>query len=152
MELYLERSKHGLSPGDEIGAEMLDKYNYGDMLLCKLTKPRNPQFHKKFIKLLRVGYKYWEPGEINHKYGKPEKNFDQFRKDVTILSGFYLINTRLDGSVRVDAKSISFASMDDEEFERLYSSVINVLLEKIFVGYTEEKVREMAEMELLGFA
>jgi hypothetical protein len=152
MELYLQRTKHGLSPEDPIGAEMLEKYRFGDRLLCKITKPRNPLFHKKFFKLLQVGFNYWEPGEINSKYGKPEKNFDQFRKDVTILAGFYTVVTRLDGSVRVEPKSISFASMDEEEFERLYSNVLNVLLEKIFIGYTEKSVREMAENELLGFA
>ena len=39
---------------------------------------------------------------------------------------------RLDGSYRVEPKSISFANMDQEEFERLYSETLNVLLKHVY--------------------
>lgn len=58
---------------------------------------------------------------------KPEKNFDQFREDVTILSGHYESFYRIDGSVQIKAKSISFARMDDQDFQEVYKAVFNVL-------------------------
>lgn len=152
MELYLKKTQIGLVHSDEISAEALEKYRNGSLLLCKIVQPRNQKFHAKFFALLSVGFRYWEPGEIDSKYGQPEKNFEQFRKDVTILAGFYTVDTRLDGSVRVNAKSISFAKMSEDEFAELYNKVINVLLKRIFTQFTKEEVIRMAEEEILSFA
>ena len=80
-----------------------------------------------------------------------EKNFEQFREDITILAGYYETRTRLDGSLRVVAKSVSFSKMDGEEFEKLYSSVINVLLNKVLVNYDEASLRKVVD-DILGFA
>ena len=152
MECYLKKTHLGLVCCDELSQEALEKYKNGALLLCKITQPRNPHFHDKYMALLRVGYKYWEPGEIDCKYGVPEKNFEQFRKDITILSGFYQVTIRIDGSTRIEAKSISFAKMEDDDFRTLYSKTIDVLLKKIFVGYKEEEVIKLAEQEILNFA
>lgn len=45
--------------------------------------------------------------------------------------------------MRLEAKSISFANMSEEEFEALYSETINVILAKILGGtrMTEEQLR-----------
>jgi len=152
MELYLKRTPCGLSPEDNLGEEALSKFKLGDRIRCKISKQRNPEFHKKFFALLNVGYKYWSPGEISCKYGKPEKNFDQFRADCTILAGYYDVSIRLNGDTRVTPKSIAFGSMSQESFEQLYSAVIDVLLKDIFAGYTSEQVIELATQEILNFA
>ena len=151
MELYLKKTVIGLVPSDELSQEALEKYHNGTLLLCKLVQPRNPKFHDKFMALLRVGFKYWQPGEIECKHGTPAKNFDQFRKDVTILAGFYEAVIRLNGETRIEAKSISFGKMTDDDFRELYSAVINVLLQNIFKGYTEEQVVKLAADEILNF-
>jgi hypothetical protein len=130
----------------------LAKLKLGTQVRCKITKQRNPLFHRKFFALLNVGFKYWVPGEISSKYGTPEKNFDQYRADVTILAGYFDVAIRLDGSTRVTPKSISFGSMEQDEFEKLYSAVIDVLLKHIFVGYTSDDVVKMAEQDILNFA
>jgi len=152
MELYLIKTGRALSAEDQIGEEALSKIKPGTRVKCVITRQQNSAFHRKLMALLTVGFKYWEPGEINCKYGVPQKNFDRFRKDVTIMAGFYDIHTRLDGSFRVVAKSLSYGSMSPEEREELYSAIINVLLQRIFVGYTEEAIVKMAEQEILGFA
>lgn len=60
--------------------------------------------------------------------------FDRFRKDLTILAGFYGQTVRLDGSVRTEAKSLSYGNMDDEEFGRCYSALINAAIKHVFAG------------------
>ncbi|MAY41699.1 MULTISPECIES: DUF1367 family protein [unclassified Neptuniibacter] len=83
----------------------------------------------------------------------PEKNFNQFRKDVTIIAGHYVSYYRIDGSVQVEAKSISFSKMDDQEFQELYKSVFNVLwkmvLSKTDMSYdeVEQILNQMLEFE-----
>ena len=91
-----------------------------------------PNFTKKWFALLKIGYDNWEPGEINSQYGTPEKNFERFRKDVTILAGYYSIVVRLDGTTRVEADSVSFGSMDESQFSELYSKTIDVLLRRVY--------------------
>jgi hypothetical protein len=152
MKIYLKKTQIGLVHNDEIAAESLGKYRNGKLLLCDLIAPRNPDFHNKFMALLRVGFHYWEPGEVDCKYGVPTKSFDQFRGDVTILAGYFHVHTRLDGTSRVTPKSIAFGSMSEDEFQQLYSNVINVLLQKIFIGYSDADVIRMAEEQILSFA
>ena len=81
--------------------------------------------------LLNLGFSYWVPGDVSSKYGVPEKNFDRFRYDVTILAGYYHNVIRLDGSVRVEPDSISFANMDEDTFSKLYQNILTVLLKHI---------------------
>jgi len=81
----------------------------------------------------------------------PEKAFEQFRKDLIILSGHYNAYYRLDGSVRIEAKSISFGSMNEDTFEELYSSTIDVVLKRILHHYTREDLENVVR-EAMRFA
>ena len=69
---------------------------------------------------------------IKDKYGVPEKNFERFRADVIILCGYYDNVVRLDGSVRIEPRSVSFANMTEETFSELYNKTINVLLKHVY--------------------
>ncbi len=93
---------------------------------------RNVLFHRKYFALLNIGFDNWTPGEINSKYGVPEKNFDRFREDLAIMCGYFNLVIRLDGTSRPEAKSISFAKMDQEMFEDLYSKTINKLIKHVY--------------------
>ncbi len=61
----------------------------------------------------------------------PEKNFERFRKDLTILAGHYHVVIRLDGTAKPEADSLAFGNMDQETFNGLYSNVLDVILKKI---------------------
>jgi len=125
----------------------------GEIIHADFRKMRNVRFHRKFFALLNLAYEYWEPGEIDSKFGTPEKNFDRFRKDLIILSGAYHTEIRLDGSVRVEADSISFGSMDPETFEKLYNNVLNVCLKRIpmLAKIGAEEINKLTD-KILDFA
>ena len=125
-----------LVPADTQSADLVAKMKVGQGLELSFKRNRNVKFHRKFFSLLNYAFDAWEPEERTYKGISVGKNFDQFRRDVTILAGFYDASFRLDGEVRLTAKSISFSNMDEEEFERLYSSVIDVLLQRIFINQT----------------
>ena len=131
MKLALSKVPNGLIPADPQSQELTDGLKVGEVIHSDFRKMRNPAFHRKFFALLNMAFDMWEPGEVDSKYGVPEKNFDRFREDVTILAGFFSVVVRLDGTTRIEAKSISFAKMDDMEFAQLYNAVINVLLKRI---------------------
>jgi hypothetical protein len=124
----------------------------GDHIHGDFKKARNPKFHNKFFALLDVGFELWEPGEIDSKWGKPQKDFDQYREQITILAGHYETVFKLDGTFKLKAKSISFANMGDEEFAQLYSNVINVILANLGQSkYSEQDIREYAD-KVVNFA
>jgi len=132
MEVTLTKTLHGFPPGDPKTQEWFDKLKLGDAVHGKFRKYRNVKFHRKYFALLNIAFDHWEPGQIDSKHGVPEKNFDRFRADLTILAGFFENTIRLDGSVRIEPKSISFAKMDADEFERLYNKTIDVLIKRVY--------------------
>ncbi|MFD1121850.1 DUF1367 family protein [Methylophilus flavus] len=109
----------------------------GEVIEIEAKLPRNSKYHRKFFALLNLGFDHWEPGRKHKQYrGMPvAKNFDHFRKEVTILAGFYEQTFDLDGNMKLEAQSISFAKMENDEFEMVYSAVMNVLLDKVFSNY-----------------
>lgn len=151
----LFKSLDGISEEDQKGWRKFWKrmlgMQPGDLIAVELTFPRNAKFHRKFFAMLQVGFEAWEPAFEVSVGGQPvAKNFERFRKDVTILAGFYEPAFALDGTLELEAKSISFANMDDAEFEQVYSAVANVLLAKVLRNYTREDLDEHVD-RLMGF-
>lgn len=125
----------------------------GELIDVEMKLSRNPKFHRKFFALLNLGFEAWEPDARFKAYkGDPIlKNFDRFREDVTILAGFYEQTFTLDGSMTLRAKSISFANMDDAEFEKVYSAVADVLLQKVLRNYADREELDKVVEQILGF-
>ncbi|MCK5133247.1 MAG: DUF1367 family protein [Candidatus Sabulitectum sp.] len=145
MEIALIKTASGWLGFDPTTTEWLSKKKVSSVIRADFKQARNPAFHRKGMSLLSLAYEYWEPGELDNQYGTVLKNFDRFRKDLTILAGHYEQYHRLDGSVRVEAKSLSFGSMDEEEFSKVYQSLLTVILDHIFKAYSPEDVEKMAE-------
>lgn len=143
-DIYLIKTPTGaLVPADAQSAEYLQKQKIGQGFKASFTRARNIKFHRKFFALLHYAFDAWEPVEKTYK-GKPiAKNFDQFRADITILAGYRETVVRIDGTVRINPKSISFSSMDEDEFAELYSAVIDVLLRRIFIDQTRDDVENV---------
>jgi len=90
-------------------------------------KPRNYEFHKKFFALIKMLFD-------NQEY---YKNIEHLRKDLTVAAGYYELRHGLNGEV-LEAKSISFGSMDEIEFNKLYNAVINVIVERF--GFDKQHI------------
>ena len=88
---------------------------------------------------------------FHYEFVCPQKNPERFRKDVIILAGYFDATYRLDGDVRIEAKSISFASMSEDEFEKLYSATIDVILKHVCTQFDGKMLDEVVE-QALAFA
>jgi len=153
MKAILIKSPMGFIPNSSETDDWYRSIKLGQVIHGEFRKMRNAGFHRKFFALLDLAFEYWEPGEINSKYGVPEKNFERFRKDLIILAGYFHLVIRLDGTTRPEADSISFAKMDNDEFQKLYSNVLNVILKKIpmMAEIGEERINELTD-KFLEFA
>ena len=143
-------------PASENDAELLSKVKVGETVRLTLVRPRNIRFHRKFFALINLAFDYWEPPK--HGEGSAwaekmpiERNVERFRKDVTIMAGYYDATYRLNGDVRFEAKSISFGSMSEDDFEKLYSKVIDVIINRVCTQYTEYQLRKQVEDMVLDF-
>ena len=76
---------------------------------------------------------------------EPLRDFDTARKELTVMAGFYDVVSKLDGSVKLLAKSLRFASMDNEEFAKVYSSVIDVALKVLPYTMTGRELDDAVE-------
>ncbi len=152
MHITLSKIHGGCVPADQQTSDFLDKVKYGDLIHSDFKKMRNGKFHRKLFALLNTGFEYWEPGEIDCRFGCPEKNFEQFMDDTIILAGFFVRTFGLDGRMKIRRKSISFANMDDTEFEKLYNAVLAVLMKNINVlgNMSEDEINALVD-KYLGF-
>jgi len=151
-ELVLVKHQSGLMlPENQETKDFIDKLKHGALIRADFKKMRNPAFHRKFFALLNFAYEQWEPAEQTYKDQVVEKNFDRFRSDIAILAGFGFPVTNIRGEVRMEAKSISFASMDEGEFSALYEKTITVIMKHILTNYTRDDLDNVVS-QLLNFA
>jgi len=158
MELIFQKVATGLIPACEEAAEWLAKKKMGATILVEPREPRNGAFFRKWWALVEVGYGYWKDGvtPMEFKGQRVQPSFNRFRKDVTILAGFYEPVVNLKGEVRIEPESLKWASMSEETFTKLYDATIQVLLQKVFNGtvckqWSEAELRRVAN-EVLSFA
>lgn len=139
-----------LVPIDQQAIDFLAKLKLGAGVTVEIKRHRNPAFHRKFFALLNLAFDAWEPTEATYKGQPVGKNFDQFRNDIVVLAGHYEMAVNLKGETRLTAKSISFASMSQDDFEDLYSATVNVVLAKILTNYTRDDLDNVVN-QVLGF-
>ena len=155
---FLKLQGGHLVPASDEDKEVVDKIKTGEIVNLKFTRMRNYQFFKKWWALVNFAYDYWEPPELPEdpekkwlKHVTPEKNLDRFRKDLTILAGYHEATYRLNGDTRIEAKSISFSSMSEDEFEKLYSATVDVVLKHVCTQFTGEMLDQVVD-QAMSFA
>ena len=130
--------------------EDLKRFKVGDVMEAKVTRVRNPQFHKKMFALFNFAYDHFNPVAV-YRGEKVLKNYERFRQDITILAGYGDPVVNLRGDVRMVARSISFASMSEDDFEKLYSNVIDVILSRVLTNYNKDDLDNVID-QLMSYA
>jgi hypothetical protein len=152
MKLGFVVGANGLIPdGDETG-EWFRKRKPGQLVFGDMVVPRNGKFHRKFFAMLNVCYANWDKPVIKTPYGDAICTAKTFRNDVICLAGYGEPVANSKGEWRIKAKSIAFANMDDDEFGKLYSAVVNVILERFLPKWSVADVDRAADSFILGFA
>jgi len=98
-------------------------------------RPRNIAFHRKIFALFNIG----------HENTSLELPFEVYRKIMTMRSGYFTAY-ETDKGTHYEADSISFAAMDQDTFDELYSRVLDVIIKDI--GATSEDI-ERAIIEFM---
>lgn len=157
-ELLFQKGNVGLIPACEEAIEWMRKKKLGATILVEPREMRNGSFHRKWFALVKLAFDYWSENAETIEYkGRPVlPDFERFRKDVTIMAGFYKPVVNLKGETRLEPESLKWASMTEDRFGQLYDATIRVLLERVFNGrvcpnWTEAELRSVSE-QILEFA
>jgi hypothetical protein len=124
-------------PASDEEAEKLVRFKTGEHYEVDIKLVRNPAFHRKVMAFFNFCFEHWD-AETVHQHLTNAEQFDRFRKDLTILAGFYIQTVRLNGETRLEAESLAFASMSQERFEQCYNALINAAMRHIFKGSDEQ--------------
>ena len=115
-DIYCRVMHGGLQAANQVEADKLSQF-LGKEVKVSISQPRNIRFHKKYFALLGAGR---DMADTNY-------NAEQFRAYVTVGAGYCEFLTDKEGGVVAIPKSISFAAMSEDEFERLYQDTISFI-------------------------
>ena len=148
-EIMVRKLWNTIAPVDAANAELFEALSPNGEYKAVFSRPRNALFHRKAFALLTVVFKAWETPTIEHKGQPVTRDMERLREDMTILAGYYTTTFKYDGSLVLKARSWSFAQMSEEDFEVLYSRLIDVALAKILGGkYTRDDIDYQVEQIL----
>lgn len=136
-------AKTGLNqfaPADEAAEKVMSRVGRGQCVYAEVKRARNPGFHRKFMKMLRLAYD-------NQAF---YSSFESFRREVVMRCGYAQAHVHIDGTRSMTPESISFDSMDQDTFETLYEEAISVICEDFVATGNEvldgEVVAQIAEL------
>jgi len=141
MQIDLVKHPGGVfSPANETDLERLQRFKNGETYTAEIKLTRNPSFHRKVMAFFGFCFEHWCANRAGLVHMDESSQFDRFRKDLTILAGFYVQTVRLNGDIRTEAESLAFANMDQEKFERVYSALINAAIKHVFAGTRDQNI------------
>ena len=142
-----------LGAGDDATADYLSKKKSGTILNINIVEPRNGQFHRKVMSMFGMIHDQLpepEPVEIKGRMVTPAHTFDSTRKYLTIMAGYYEIIGLPNGKYKYEAKSLSYDKMDQQEFEKFFSDVVNAGLKLMPESWSAQDLDSFAN-NLLGY-
>ena len=113
-----------LIPATEHDAEEMAKLRPRNHYKCNITRARNPDHHRKGMRLLRDVF------ENQDRY----ETFDDLLIEFKLCTGWYAEHITTKGVLIYVPRSIEFANMDQTEFEEFYSRAIDVAIQRF--GFT----------------
>jgi len=142
-----------LYPSDDESANFFFQVKQGTVFNVGISKAnqRCLAFHNKYFALLGHAFDSFEQVEVKYKGVVVAKEKKKFRKDIQIMAGYGYPVVNINGDVRWESKSIKFGKMGDDEFEKLYSAVIDVVLQKVLTTYSKDDLDNAVE-EILRFS
>jgi hypothetical protein len=146
--------KIGIVPDTMLDREQLEMVHTDGVVKVTVVVPRNPKFHRKGFALITTVFEFMDE-KVKEDLGI--FTIEMLRKRLLLDLGRFTITVMgpgngaiPEGSIIYEADSMSFAKMDDTEFETLYNQIIMISIEKYVSGQTEESINRRVD-EIIRF-
>ena len=134
MDIYCRVTDIGMVPMYDSDYDEKQRLKVGDTVLCSIKRPRNYEFHKKFFALLRLTVT-----NLPHLIQQQMQIFTEEDMLDCLKVDLGLYTTVLHGGKQIiKTGSISFAKMDESEFERFFQRSVDVIL-RIYLRGTDRQ-------------
>lgn len=131
MKLLVKKTQTGLRPMYDSDFEIYSKIPLGAEFEIDYKQKRNILFHRKYFALLKMVF---ENQEIY-------SNIEDLRLDLIIETGRYTEQTNIfTGEIKKVAHSISFASLDEIGFSKLYEETKSVIAK--YFNFNKKEIDE----------
>lgn len=141
MKLLFIKKLGALRPVDTAGEGALQKLGEGKIVSVEMKQIRNPNHHRLFMALLQIVFNNQD------RYD----SFDHLRTAITIAVGHCYTVVLPDGSIGVTPRSISFAAMDQGDFNIFFDNVVGIVCQRWLPTVTSEELRREIN-EMIGIA
>jgi len=131
----VKRSDGAFIPAYGSDHELSKKVKTGDSVVAKLTVPRSVGFHRKFFALIRYTFHHMTE-DMNGRF--PSE--DALRLELTLQAGYWSKHVTIGGKEIIYPQSIRFDKMSQVEFEKLYSTVVDVVLKWFVSGVDQDEL------------
>ncbi len=145
MDIYCRVTPYGLVPLYDSDHDLKQRLRVGSTVRCRVSLPRNYRFHKKFFALVRLTYDNL-PLPLVERWNVRSENdmLRRFKRDL----GYYSSTVNDRGEREIEYRSISFAAMDEQQFERFYDDCVNLVLYHYLPGLDRQDLIEAVEQFL----
>ncbi|WP_256891931.1 DUF1367 family protein [Rodentibacter pneumotropicus] len=142
MKIPMIKNAGGIfCPADDMYLDKLKRLENGGLYEIELKKINNPRLHRKLFAFFKFCFDHWTAENSDLEFADEVKQFNHFRKRLTILAGFFDEYVDFDtGEISREAQSLKFDEMDDIERGECLSAVINAALKHVFGNTTDENV------------
>lgn len=141
MDIYCRVTDIGLIPMYDSDIDEKHRLRIGDNVLCTIKRPRNYEFHKKYFALLRLTV-----ANLPHLIQQQMQIFTEEDLLDCLKIDLGLFTTRWHGGRQiVKTGSISFAKMDNTEFEKFFSRSVDAILRIYLRGTDRQALIEEVE-------
>jgi hypothetical protein len=132
---FFHRDLGAFRPASPEAEAMLQKIKLGDVVRIKVERPRNIQHHKKFFALVGLVF----------------RNQDHYQSQEHLLTALKVALGHCDTVICKDGNpayiplSISFAKMDQTEFDAFYTRTLDLIAKHFLPGIDKEDLRNEVE-------
>lgn len=140
-EFNLVKTRYGFEFATDEDFECANnKFKVGDMIKADIPLKRNWVYHKKMFRFFEFCFSYWctDIGKTEFMTNRAQKK--EHRNNLTIIAGYYEEVYDIKGNLRLRAKSLSYESMEQDEFEECCNAMINAALRTTFKDVTDENI------------
>ena len=138
MEILCRVTPTGLVPMYDSDLEEKKRLRVGETVLCNIKKTRNYEFHKKFFALVRLTLDNL-PEQLAERLGicDEEDMLAALKLELGLFTTAWYQHTQV-----VKLSSISFAHMDETEFQVFYNRCLNIIETRFLRGVAREDLLE----------
>jgi hypothetical protein len=133
--IYLRKYKNYLAAADDKALEIIGKMKPGQAMKIRYSLPRNYGNHKRFFAFIKTAF------QIQDHFD----NIENFRKWIQLKAGLWDSFEVPNGNTVFIPKSIAFDSLDEIEFQKLFSDCIDVFCNHWGERITKEQLEAIVD-------